>query len=130
MDGYDISGACEQLREFADVLTNWYVRRSRARFWDEDADAFDTLYTVLEVTAAAGRAAAAAGHRGDLARPHRRALGAPDRLAARPTCVPADAELVAAMDQVREVCSAALVAAQGREAAGAAAAAETDRGRG
>ena len=31
------------------MLTNWYVRRSRQRFWDGDADAIDTLHTVLEV---------------------------------------------------------------------------------
>ena len=36
------------MREFLDVLTNWYVRRSRERFWGEDAAAFDTLCTVLE----------------------------------------------------------------------------------
>ena len=52
------------------------------------------------------RAAAAAGHRGDLARPDRRALGAPGRLAAASSELPADDQLVAAMDQVREVCSA------------------------
>ena len=49
---YDIAGACESFREFVESLTNWYVRRSRSRFWagqDTDADAFDTLYTVLEV---------------------------------------------------------------------------------
>ena len=38
---------------FLEVLTNWYIRRSRERFWSTggalDADAFDTLYTVLEV---------------------------------------------------------------------------------
>ncbi|MBD5391297.1 class I tRNA ligase family protein, partial [bacterium] len=32
---------------FLDVLNNWYIRRSRARFWDEEQRAFDTLYTVL-----------------------------------------------------------------------------------
>ena len=31
-----------------DTLTNWYVRRSRQRFFDEDTQAFDTLYTCLE----------------------------------------------------------------------------------
>ncbi len=31
-----------------DTLTNWYVRRSRQRFFDEDTNAFDTLYTCLE----------------------------------------------------------------------------------
>ena len=41
--------ASAALRDFADVLTNWYVRRSRERFWDgSDTDALDTLYTVLE----------------------------------------------------------------------------------
>ena len=30
-----------------DVLTNWYVRTQRQRFWDEDSAAFDTLYTAL-----------------------------------------------------------------------------------
>ncbi|MDK8782710.1 DUF5915 domain-containing protein, partial [Actinotignum timonense] len=34
---------------FLDVLTNWYVRTSRDRFWNEDHAAFDTLYTALEV---------------------------------------------------------------------------------
>ena len=49
LDAYDIAGACEAVREHLDVLTNWYVRTQRDRFWDEDADAFDTLYTALEV---------------------------------------------------------------------------------
>ncbi len=49
LDDFDTPGAAEALRDFADVLTNWYVRRSRDRFWDgTDRDAFDTLYTVLE----------------------------------------------------------------------------------
>jgi isoleucyl-tRNA synthetase len=48
LDTYDIAGTCVSVREFLDVLTNWYVRRSRERFWSEDADAFDTLHTVLE----------------------------------------------------------------------------------
>ncbi|GAB2737512.1 isoleucine--tRNA ligase [Sinomonas soli] len=48
LDAYDISTACDLLREYLDMLTNWYVRRSRQRFFDEDADAFDALYTALE----------------------------------------------------------------------------------
>ena len=47
MDSYDIWNACEYLRQYADALTNWYVRRSRERFFNEDTDAFDTLYTAL-----------------------------------------------------------------------------------
>ncbi|MGP9501735.1 isoleucine--tRNA ligase [Specibacter sp. AOP5-B1-6] len=48
LDGYDVSGACDSLRSYLDMLTNWYVRRSRNRFFDENTDAFDALYTALE----------------------------------------------------------------------------------
>lgn len=106
LDGCDISGACEELRQFTEALTNWYVRRSRQRFWDEDPDAIDTLHTVLEVTC---RLAAPLlplttekiwrGVTGE------RSVHLTDW--PEPGSLPADAELVAAMDQVREVCSAA-----------------------
>ncbi len=33
MDVYDVAGACERIRDHAEALTNWYVRRSRDRFW-------------------------------------------------------------------------------------------------
>ncbi|MEY5057453.1 MAG: hypothetical protein RI987_257 [Actinomycetota bacterium] len=46
---FDSYSAAASLRDFADVLTNWYVRRSHDRFWEGSAEAFDTLYTVLEV---------------------------------------------------------------------------------
>ncbi|WP_125775090.1 isoleucine--tRNA ligase [Antribacter gilvus] len=49
LDVYDIAGACETVRQYLDALTNWYVRTQRDRFWAEDADAFDTLHTALEV---------------------------------------------------------------------------------
>jgi len=54
LERLDSTLAASRLRDFADVLTNWYVRRSRDRFWTgvsadgAGADAFDTLYTVLE----------------------------------------------------------------------------------
>ncbi|RAN79782.1 isoleucine--tRNA ligase [Bacillus sp. SRB_336] len=48
LDAYDVSGACDALRSYLDMLTNWYVRRSRNRFFDENTDAFDALYTALE----------------------------------------------------------------------------------
>jgi isoleucyl-tRNA synthetase len=105
MDVCDISGACDQLRQFTEALTNWYVRRSRSRFWDEDPDAIDTMHTVLEVTA---RLAAPLlplateviwrGITGE------RSVHLTDWPAAN---LPHDADLVAAMDQVREVCSVA-----------------------
>ena len=49
LDALDVAGACDLVRAHVDTLTNWYVRRSRQRFWDEDHAAFDTLYTALEV---------------------------------------------------------------------------------
>ena len=48
LDVYDIAAACQVVRDHIDVLTNWYVRTQRDRFWAEDADAFDTLWTSLE----------------------------------------------------------------------------------
>lgn len=49
LEVFDSTNAATKLRDFADVLTNWYVRRTRDRFWSgDDHDAFDTLYTVLE----------------------------------------------------------------------------------
>jgi isoleucyl-tRNA synthetase len=52
LDKYEISKAIDPIVDFVDNLTNWYIRRSRARFWsDEDTqdrkDAFNTLYYVI-----------------------------------------------------------------------------------
>ena len=107
MNVYDTYSAAGLLRDFADVLTNWYVRRSRDRFWEESADAFDTLFTVLETFC---RVAAPLlplvteqvwqGLTG----------GRSVHLENYPSAneFPADAGLVAAMDQVRTVSSVAL----------------------
>ncbi|MFI8978195.1 isoleucine--tRNA ligase [Nocardia asteroides] len=107
LETYDIAGACDELRSFADALTNWYVRRSRSRFWSEDRDAVDTLHTVLEVVT---RLAAPLlpliseviwrGLTGE------RSVHLTDWPAE--TELPHDAELVAAMDEVRTVCSTVL----------------------
>lgn len=48
LDGLDIPAVTQEVRGFIDLLTNWYVRTSRDRFWNEDEGAFDTLYTALE----------------------------------------------------------------------------------
>jgi isoleucyl-tRNA synthetase len=48
LDVYNVGGACQLLREHLEVLTNWYIRRSRSRFWAGERDALDTLWTVLE----------------------------------------------------------------------------------
>jgi isoleucyl-tRNA synthetase len=106
MDMCDISTACEQLRQFTEALTNWYVRRSRSRFWDEDPDAIDTMHTVLEVTARL-----AAPLLPLIAEVIWRGVtdGRSVHLTDWPEAgeLPADPALVAAMDQVRDVCSVA-----------------------
>ncbi|MFC1541798.1 isoleucine--tRNA ligase [Candidatus Latescibacterota bacterium] len=52
MDEYDIPSVCAKVEEFMEILTNWYIRRNRRRFWKSESDsdkkdAYDTLYTVL-----------------------------------------------------------------------------------
>jgi isoleucyl-tRNA synthetase len=63
LDAYDVYGATLKITAFVDALSNWYVRRSRDRFWraggvgpDGDADkraAYETLYTCLTTLAGA-----------------------------------------------------------------------------
>ncbi|MQA23991.1 MAG: isoleucine--tRNA ligase [Micromonosporaceae bacterium] len=107
MDAYDISGACEAIRSYLDALTNWYVRRSRDRFWSGDRDAFDTLHTVLETLTIV-----AAPLLPMVSEEIWRGLtgGRSVHLADWPdaSALPADHDLVTAMDAAREVCSAAL----------------------
>ncbi len=113
LDHYDIAGACDTVRSFLDVLTNWYVRRSRDRFWDTRGAggasaraAMDTLYTTLEVLC---RVAAPLlpmtteeiwrGLTGG------RSVHLTDY--PEPTDLPADHELVAQMERARTVTSVA-----------------------
>jgi isoleucyl-tRNA synthetase len=57
MDQYDNFAACAAITEFVDALSNWYVRRTRDRFWAADKqspeklDAYWTLYECLVTTA-------------------------------------------------------------------------------
>ncbi len=113
LDHYEIAAACEGARAFTDVLTNWYIRRSRERFWGTSGaapevarQAFDTLFTALEITCRVtapllpmvteeiwrGLTGERSVHLADW----------PDVSA-----LPSDPGLVAAMDRTREVCSAA-----------------------
>ena len=109
LDDTRIADACDEVRRFADTLTNWYVRRSRDCFWEgQEAhpEAFNTLYTVLEVVTRTvapllpyiseviwrGLTGGRSVHLTDFPKT--------DNL-------PADADLVAAMDATRAVCSAA-----------------------
>ena len=49
LDACDIVAACSDVSDFLELMNNWYIRRSRARFWDvsNGQEAFDVLYTVL-----------------------------------------------------------------------------------
>jgi isoleucyl-tRNA synthetase len=52
LDGYDPTNAGRRIQEFIDQLSNWYVRRSRRRFWRSENDGdklsgYITLYTCL-----------------------------------------------------------------------------------
>jgi isoleucyl-tRNA synthetase len=107
LDAYDVSGACQSVRSYLDALTNWYVRRSRDRFWAGDRDAFDTLYTVLEavsrVIAPLAPLTAEEIWRGLTGERSVHLTDWP-----KSDEFPSDPTLVSTMDAVRDVCSAAL----------------------
>ena len=116
MDRYELASAAAAITSFLDALTNWYVRRSRDRFWrsavegDDAADpdkiaAYDTLHTVLDVLC---RTAAPflpfvteAVYRGLTGARSVHLAPWPDSSA-----LPDDPELVRDMDLVRDICSA------------------------
>ena len=49
MEAFDPAGAGRAITVFIDELSNWYVRRSRARFWEGDPDALKTLHECLDI---------------------------------------------------------------------------------
>jgi isoleucyl-tRNA synthetase len=51
LEDFDATGGGRPIAEFVDDLSNWYVRRSRPRFWNGDPDAFRTLHTALVTVA-------------------------------------------------------------------------------
>ena len=52
LEGFDATGGGRALQAFAEDLSNWYVRRSRRRFWDGDPAAFATLRECLVTVSA------------------------------------------------------------------------------
>lgn len=114
LDGYAIAGACQTLRDYLELLTNWYIRRSRSRFWEGDADALDTLWTVLEtVTRAAAPLLPMAAEtiwRGLTGGESVHLEDWPDV-----SGWPSDDALAATMDLTRNVCSAALSLRKARQ---------------
>ena len=107
MDQYDIFNACQQVRTFLDVLTNWYIRRSRDRFWKGDKEAIDTLHTVLQVlTRIAAPLLPLTTEKIYKELTGSRSVHLEDWPDA--SIVPSDNELETVMDQVRDVCSTTL----------------------
>ncbi len=114
MDHFDLARATTLVERYLDRLTNWYVRRSRERFWSRrDAtsleakqEAYDSLHTALVTLALV-----VAPLLPMLAEHVYRALVGPSsvHLADWPLAdsLPADPQLVAEMERVREVCSLA-----------------------
>jgi len=115
MEAYDLPGATASAQAFSDALNNWYIRRSRSRFWapTSDADpadkaaAYNTLYTVL-LTLTRTLAPLLPMVTDEI---HRGLTGGDSvHLADWPDAsqLPNDPELVHAMDQARDVSSASL----------------------
>jgi len=107
MDSYDLYLACSDVRTFLDALTNWYIRRSRDRFWAGDQEAINTLHTVLSVVCTVvapllplTSEAIFQGLTGE------RSVHLQDWPDA--SLLPSDPALVDVMDRVRDVCSATL----------------------
>ncbi|AYF96966.1 isoleucine--tRNA ligase [Protaetiibacter intestinalis] len=114
LDDFDTPLASAALRDFADVLTNWYVRRSRERFWvGDDRDAFDTLYTVLEtVTRLAAPLLPLVSEEIWRGLTGGRSVHLTDWPSAAE--FPVDTELVRSMDRVREIASSGLALRKAR----------------
>ncbi|WP_353278787.1 isoleucine--tRNA ligase [Wolbachia endosymbiont (group B) of Longitarsus flavicornis] len=111
MNNYNSQEACKILTDFFEVLNNWYIRRSRERFWKSDldqdkTDAYNVLYTVFYYML---RAAAPLlplitetiwqGLQYKETSVHLADFPQSDRY---------DSELIAKMDLVREICNSAL----------------------
>ena len=115
MEDYDLPGATESIQTFIDALNNWYIRRSRDRFWEtrtnenenEKKDAYDTLYTVLkifsQVSAPFLPMIMEEIHTGLTGEPSVHLTDWPD-----PEILPEDKPLVENMDRIRDAASTAL----------------------
>lgn len=112
LDRYHLASACQHVVRHIEALNNWYIRRSRPRFWkaERDADkqdAYDTLYTALVILCRAASPLlpllTEEIHTGLTGEDSVHLQDWPEEINRA-----ADSELVVQMDKVREVCSAAL----------------------
>jgi isoleucyl-tRNA synthetase len=112
LESYEIAEACNAVRVYLDALNNWYIRRSRPRFWSKEQGpekqaAYDTLYTCLHtlLRVVAPLLPFLAEH------VYTEMTGEPSvHLSAWPAAgdLAADPALVADIDRVRAACSAGL----------------------
>ena len=114
-EAYELATACAAVRAYLEALNNWYIRRSRARFWkpEHDADkqdAYDTLFTCLETLCRVAAPLLPLLADEVWIGLTRAADEESVHLAPWPDAedLPADRDLVADMDRVRDACSAAL----------------------
>ena len=118
MEVYDLPAACSGILQFIDALNNWFIRRSRDRFWkkEHDADkvaAYNTLYTVLvtlcKVSAPLLPLITEEIYRGLTGEESIHLSVWPDA-----STFPEAHDLVRDMDKVRDVCSSALAVREAR----------------
>lgn len=111
-DDYKLAEACRVITTFVDVLNNWYVRRSRERFWktelDQDkTDAYNTLYTILitlsKVAAPLLPLITEEIYKGLTGNDSVHLENWPDS-----SIFPKNSELACNMDRIREICSVGL----------------------
>lgn len=121
MDGNDLFLASSLFENHLDVLTNWFIRGSRERFWrhehdDDKLDAYGTLFTVLDLTCRAVAPLLPLMSESIWRGLHASEVASNDKLSvhletwplADAQQLPHDQELIDSMDMVREICSNAL----------------------
>jgi isoleucyl-tRNA synthetase len=116
MDNFDTQSAYEAISGFFEILNNWYIRRSRSRFWKSEQDkdkteAYNTLFTCLEaMTRAMSSLLPMISEHIYLGITNGRTEGLSVHLTDFPklTDFKIDQELVSAMDLVLDICSSAL----------------------
>jgi isoleucyl-tRNA synthetase len=118
MDQYEISAAYEVLNDFFEILNNWYIRRSRQRFWRSEHDldkqqAYNTLYSCLVVILkASAPLMPLISERIYMGLVHNDKFEANNSihlcLFPEVSAINSEDVLLAEMDKVREVCSTAL----------------------
>lgn len=117
LSNYDLQQAYQQLSSFFEVLNNWYIRRSRARFWqteinDDKKSAYNTLFTCLNLMMRAASPLIPLLSEAIYQGLNGHELKAENSVHlqdfANIDAINIDEQLVATMDKIREICSSAL----------------------